>query len=142
MKALSKDMISNDLLGKICLLSGAVPCRVIDIKEKYLLLDFPEDRGYHEDGKLQHMIHSKVYYDTQNPMFRLSNLYIHDNQNYQFKMKKYNRGVLKVGNNEIEPNILPTIDESKRLKRPVYRKDKEALERDRHNKAALSKPRL
>jgi hypothetical protein len=129
MKKISIEELKNGL-GRTILTSWDEHLRIIDVKDTYILLDAPEKRSYYTNGKLTPMPMKKVYFDTTNQVWNIQALVSFDDK-YVFKMKKFERETLVVNPEDVQPNILPSIEEAKKLKHPVIRRDKETLMRDK-----------
>lgn len=117
-------------LGRTIMMFGKLHYRIIDVKNDYLLLDMPEQRCYFTNGKLTPMPHKKIYFNTRNPAINVGAIDGFDDE-YDFKMATYSKSILVVKKEEIEPNELPSIEQSKKLKPKVERRDKKTIERDK-----------
>ncbi len=116
-------------LGRTVVTTWDQRLRIIDVCETYILVDAPDHRAYFTNGKLMPMPTKKIYFETTNQTWNTRSLVKFDD-GYVFKMQKFERENITVAERNVEKNILPSIEESKKLKPPVYRRDKEALRRN------------
>jgi len=96
-------------LGRTLLTTFSERCRIIFVGVDYFRVDFPENRIYYTNGKLVPMPTKNVYYRTRNLCWNLKT-FLRFDDGYKFEMQKFERGMLVVKKEDIEPNVLPEIE--------------------------------
>jgi hypothetical protein len=115
-------------LGKTIVTTWGEYCRITKITDTYFVIDSPEKRTYFTNGKLNFMPQKKVYFDTRNQCWNLKT-FTNIVDNYEFKMVEFKPCMLAVKKEDIQPNSLPTIEESLKLVQRQERRTKEEIKR-------------
>jgi hypothetical protein len=124
---MKKEDIVNGL-GRTVITNWGEVGRITKITKTYFIVDFPEKRSYFTSGKLNKMPQKKVYFDTTNPVWNIRSFTKFDDT-YEFKLKVFKECCLVVKKENIEENILPSIEESLKLVKREPRRTKSEIER-------------